>query len=189
VFHGKVSIFNSCRFVVSPVVQAYDNIIRSRWKRRTSNDSRTFSLSESCSKIDWDVFMRVIGEHPSNAAAAAETLGTTSSAVSTSSASGYQAVPGHYNDTSSPVQCWECLKYGHTKPYCPTLVKPVKGFGKGQGKAPHAGVPAAAAYPAITNGGLGDGGKGVGKEGGKFGKGKKGKQLANNVAAVFARPR
>jgi hypothetical protein len=151
--------------------------------RRTTNGSKTFSLSESVSKIDWDVFQRVIGENLSHAAAVAETSG---SAVSGAAVT-YKPAAGAFNQASQ-IQCWGCFEYGHTKPNCPSMVKPTKGQGKGQFKAPPPAAAHVATYPAITNGGLGDGGKGAGKDG-KVGKGKKGQQLANNVAAVFARPR
>ena len=179
-----------CLYFTLLCAQAYDNAIRSRWKRRTSIGSTRFSLSESVGKIDWDTFLRVVGENPSHGAGGDASASTTASAVSTSSTWGVQPAVSYTGPAQ--IQCWSCWEFGHAKPNCPLLHKqPKKGAGKAGQPAAQPDV-AMVTYPAITNGGQGDGGKGTGKGDGKGGKGKKGKKgdkLANNVAAVFARPR
>jgi hypothetical protein len=165
--------------------QAYDNIIRNRWKRSSSLDHKKFSITDTVRKIDWDVFTRVCNECAS-AAAGPYSSSTATSSTTTSPAA---MATGSGSDTrvQNVVQCWHCLEYGHTKPSCPLMqaqagaptLKPKKW--ENPKPQPAAVTTPPQNMPAIANGGRGDGK--VGK-GGK-GKGKNKDKLANNIAAAF----
>jgi hypothetical protein len=169
------------------VSQAYDDITRSRWMRLAGMSSKTFSLSDSVRKIDWDTFLRVIGECPSAAGSSSSTASLVGAASTSPAAGAYE--------TRAPFQqqCWICFGFGHTKTNCPSIqstYQPLKPKGGGKAPANPYVAPSATPFPAIANGGYGDGKaeKGAGKNlKGKNPKGKGKDKLATNIAAVFAK--